>query len=76
MGTYLRRRDFLGGQAQRPSLRAGFAPPDELVRVECDPDGGHERERAERTLREQVERGAAAEGERRDRVELVTDGRE
>src|SRR3989442_12803570 len=73
--------------------------------MECDPDGGDDRERderrhvngyrpeqragargdqataaeraryapPERDIREQVERGAAAEGEGRDRVELVAD---
>jgi CSLREA domain-containing protein len=33
---------------QRARACAGFAPPNDLVRVECDPDGGHERERDER----------------------------
>jgi hypothetical protein len=77
----------------------------DIVRVECDPDGGHEREederrydngyrqqqptrdrgdqaataecarhtQAQRHVGEQVERGAAALAERRDRVEIVAD---
>jgi hypothetical protein len=35
-------------QAERARTCAGLAPPDDLVRIECDPDGGHERERDER----------------------------
>jgi hypothetical protein len=36
-----------GRQAQRSRARAGLAPPDDLVRVECDPDDSDERERDE-----------------------------
>jgi hypothetical protein len=77
----------------------------DIVRVECDPDGGHEREederrydngyrqqqptrdrgdqaataecarhaQAQRHVGEQVDRGAVAQAERRDRVEIVAD---
>jgi hypothetical protein len=34
-------------QAERARACAGLVPPDDLVRVECDPDGSDERERDE-----------------------------
>jgi hypothetical protein len=36
---------FLGRGEQRARLRAGLAPPHELVRVQRHPDGGDERQR-------------------------------
>ena len=48
VGTAFPTRPPLGGNHHRPRLCAGLAPPDELVGVKEEPDGGDDGERGER----------------------------
>ena len=62
------RQHRITAATERARLGTGLAPPDDLVCVECDPDGRHEREGDER-------RYATAIGHNNAQATAATSGR-